>query len=152
MEQDSQFGVMFVGEFVHSLDPKKRLTIPSEWREMLGQESSLYVLPNTEDRCLIVLPAKEMMVKLQRLRTQPILDPKARQFSRILASKSDLTKWDAQGRIRIKDDLLDYASLKEQVVMVAAFQGFELWSPEAWAAYSSDNPDSLSSAASYVGF
>ena len=152
MEQESHFGVMFVGEFVHSLDPKRRLTIPSDWRDMLGDENSLYVLPNTEDKCLIVLPAKEMMVKLAKLRSQPILDPKARQFSRVLASKSDLTKWDSQGRIRIKDDLLGYAGLTDQVVMVAAFQGFELWTPEAWKAYSTQDPDGLSSAARYVGF
>ena len=37
---------IFVGRFTHSLDPKKRLTIPAVWRAQVGTPKSLYVLPD----------------------------------------------------------------------------------------------------------
>ena len=101
------FGTAFVGTHTHSLDPKKRLTIPSNWRDQVGEEHSLYVLPDfQEGKCLYVLPASEMARKLERMRQHAISDPRASQFARVLASRSDLVSWDSQGRIRINDALL----------------------------------------------
>ena len=36
---------VFVNTYVHSLDSKKRLTIPSDWRELAGVPKRLFVLP-----------------------------------------------------------------------------------------------------------
>ena len=143
---------VFVGTFIHSLDPKKRLTIPSGWREQAGVPQSLYVLPGVENKYLYVLPAQEMGDKLRRVRGHSIADTKARQFARILGSQSDLVSWDSQGRIRIKDELLNHASLTDQVVLVGTFEGFELWNPASWKKTGSMDESSLSEAARYVGF
>ena len=37
---------MFVGNYTHSLDPKRRLTIPSVWRAQIGVPETVYVLPD----------------------------------------------------------------------------------------------------------
>lgn len=121
---------LFVSEFRHSLDPKRRLTIPSQWRAQVGEPKSLYVLPDVFQRSLRVFPAATMAPRLQKMMGYSIADQKARQFARVLASKSDLVSWDSQGRIRIKDELLEYASLKTEVVLVGAFDSFELWNPD----------------------
>ena len=121
---------MFVGNFVHSLDPKRRITIPSVWRAQVGQPQSLYVLPDFHQKCLNVYPAAEMSRKLDALRRYPMADEKARRFSRVLGGNSELLPWDTQGRIRIKDELLAFAGLTERVVLVGALDRFELWSPE----------------------
>ena len=94
-----------------------------------------------------------MTRRLNRLGNLSIADGQGRQFARTLASRSDLVPWDTQGRIRIKDDLLSYAGLQNQVVLVGTFDGFELWSPDQWneQAGSMDN-QSLGDAARYVGF
>lgn len=144
---------VFVGNFAHSLDPKRRLTIPSEWREHVGTPSSLYVLPDVESRrYLLVFPAREMVRRLQAIRSHSIADAQARQFTRILGSQSQLAPWDTAGRIRVKDELLGYANLSDSVVLVGAIDHFELWNPELWKQVSATGASDLGEAARYVGF
>jgi len=143
---------VFVGSFTHSLDPKKRMTVPSEWREQVGSPGSLYVLPGVDKRCLYVFPAREMVKRVQRLLNHPVADARARQFSRVLGSQSQLVPWDAQGRIRVKDELLGWAGITTQVVLVGVFGSFEVWSPELWKEAGSLTEASLADAAQYVGF
>ncbi len=144
---------VFVNIYTHSLDSKKRLTIPSDWRELAGVPKRLFVLQGINEKCLCVYPAREMTRRLERLRNLSIADDKGRQFARTLASRADLVPWDSQGRIRIKDDLLDYANLVNQVVLVGTFDGFELWNPDLWKQQSgSMDLPRLGDAARYVGF
>lgn len=144
---------VFVNIYTHSLDSKKRLTIPSDWRELAGIPKRLFVLPGVNNKCLCVYPAREMTRRLEKLRNLSIADERGRQLARVLASRSDLVPWDSQGRIRIKDDLLQYGDLVNQVVLVGTFDGFELWSPDRWKEQTSqvDQPQ-LGDAARYVGF
>jgi MraZ protein len=144
---------VFVNSYVHALDAKKRLTIPSDWRELAGVPNRLFVLPGVNDQCLCVYPAREMVRRMERLRSLSIADERGRQLARTLASRSDFVPWDAQGRIRIKDDLLAYAGLVGEVVLAGAIDCFELWSPDKWKQQqSSVTPSSLGEAARYVGF
>jgi len=152
LEHEIQGQGMFVNKYIHSLDPKKRLTIPSGWRAQVGEPRSLYVLRDVHQKCLCVFPAGAMMKRLERMRQHSIADEKARHFARVLGSQSDLVSWDSQGRIRIKDDLLEFAGLKDRVALVGAIDMFELWSPESLELVGDMGEDSLKDAAKYVGF
>lgn len=144
---------VFVNTYVHSLDSKRRLTIPSDWRELAGVPKRLFVLPGVNDKCLCVYPAREMTRRLERLRNLSIADAKGRQLARTLASRSDLAAWDSQGRIRVKDELLDYADIGNQAVLVGTFDGFEIWNPDLWKhMQDSVDQEGLGEAARYVGF
>lgn len=125
-------GSFFTGEFVHTLDPKRRLTIPSEWREVVGEPKKLYVLPALDSRCLSLYRVPDFMRKLARLKEHSIADPKARQMARVLGSRSAFLGWDSAGRVRIKEDLLEDAGLEHKVVLLGALDRIELWSPEEW--------------------
>jgi MraZ protein len=144
---------VFMGSYTHSLDPKKRLTIPSEWRDHAGVPGSLYVLPGLEGmRYLMVFPAREMVQRLQSIRNLSIADAKGRQFARLLGSQSQLAPWDSAGRIRVNDSLLEHAQLSDQVVLVGAIDHFELWSPVLWKQAGLKASGDLGEAARYVGF
>lgn len=144
---------VFVNRYTHTLDAKKRLTIPSDWREVVGMPQCVIVLPGVSAPCLSVYPAREMARRLEKLRNVSIADPRARQHARMLASRSNLLPWDSQGRIRVGDDLLREAGLENEVVLVGAFECFELWSPQRWNAQTqSEMQSSLGEAAEYVGF
>lgn len=143
----------FVSRFLHSLDPKKRLTIPAEWREQIGALRRLYVLPGLSgDKCLYVYPAAEMTRRLEKFRQIGIADRRARMLARVLAASSEFLEWDTQGRIRIKDDLLRQADISDQVEMIGAFDHFELWNPEAWRAVSEVEDATIEDALRYVDF
>ncbi len=150
-ERPAALGI-FVGTFFHALDPKRRLTIPSEWREQSGESESFYVLPGVDQPCLVVFPARVIAGRLERIRHHSIADAQARQFARVLGSRSQLVPWDSQGRIRVKDELLALAGIETQVALIGAFEGFELWHPGRWRESGSMDGGSLGEAARYVGF
>lgn len=145
---------LFVGEFQHALDPKKRLTIPSVWRSLVGAPKSLYVLPSfdTDRKCLVVVPASAMVQKLEALRRVSLADARARDFMRKLGAASDLVTWDTQGRIRIKDKLLDFAQLTDQVKLVGTFENFELWNPNNCPGGDAVDQAALGDGARGIGF
>ena len=70
----------------------------------------------------------------------------------MLGESSDLLSWDSQGRIRIKDRLLDFAGLSDRVVLVGALDRFELWNPDLREAAGVLDQERLEEAARYVGF
>lgn len=150
----AELGVMgvFLGEFQHSLDPKKRLTIPSEWRAQVSVPQSLFVLPDFYHKCLNVFPASVMAEKMEKMKKQSMSDRKAMEFARILGSASDLVSWDGQGRIRIKDKLLEFAGLDEQVLMVGAMYKFQLWKPENRPDAGEIDQVQLAEAGRYINF
>jgi MraZ protein len=131
---DLSFEGGMVGEYAHQLDAKKRLTIPSDWRERVGVSRELFVLPGVNDKCLCVYPAREMTRRMHQFRELSTADREGRRLTRMLAARGDLVVWDGQGRIRVKDSLLEYAQIEEQAMLVGALDHFEMWKPEQWQA------------------
>ncbi|MBQ9344893.1 MAG: hypothetical protein IJT88_06755 [Kiritimatiellae bacterium] len=130
-ERTERLDDAFVGLYPHSLDGKRRFTIPSDWREGVASEP-LYVIPGFNTPCLHVFTARDMSERLKTARTVSIANVKAQQFLRYIFSKACRVVLDAQGRIRVSDSLLDAAGIKSQVILVGAANRFELWSPEKW--------------------
>ena len=126
-----------VDTFYHTLDEKKRLTIPSEWRDAMGVVSDdkdapayVYVFPNETEDCLDLVPVREMRKIIEDLSRTDILenDPVAT----ALAQSAQMLKIDSAGRIRINDDLLAFAGIKsdrgEEVTLIGAFSKGHIWS------------------------
>ena len=144
---------LFCNVFTHNLDAKRRLTIPSDWRELVGQPQKIFVLQGLDvTPHLRALPAYEMARRLEKLQGVSLSDTAAQEHIRTLTSRSDLVPWDAQGRIRIKEDLLASVGLKGEVMLVGAMDHFELWSTEKWKQRSSVSTAELAAATRAVGF
>ncbi len=121
---------LFVGSFHHSLDPKRRLIIPSAWRSFLGETPRLYVFPHPDRKCLYLYTLMEMNRRLARLREAGSVDTSDEQAIRAMTASADAQVVDAQGRVRIKDELLAHAEVKSKVVLVGTLTRIELWSEE----------------------
>ncbi|NLB65018.1 MAG: hypothetical protein GX803_00910 [Lentisphaerae bacterium] len=142
----------FVGRYTHSLDGKKRVTIPADWRES-AVEPVLFVLPGVNEKCLYVYTAREMAQRLEKVRSASVANVQAQKFLRDFFSRADRVILDSQGRIRVKDELLDYAGIINQMVLVGIGSRFELWSPESWNEQSTQLDQSqFAEAAQYIGF
>ena len=120
-------GVLF-GRHDYQLDPKKRLTIPSEWRGVFGDV--VYVMPDRKERCLNLYPKAEMDAFLAQLREKALLDPALNIVYAKLGAVSQTLSFDVQGRIRICDKLLQFANLTTTVAMVGSFRMLKLYAPE----------------------
>ncbi len=121
---------IFVGSFTHSLDAKRRIIFPSSWRNLTGESNRLFAFPHPDDKCLYLYTAEEMMRRLSQLRSGGPLDRIEQQAIRSFAAGADMLVWDAQGRVRIGENLLAHVEVKEQVVLVGTLTRIELWSVE----------------------
>lgn len=121
---------LFVGSFTHALDTKRRIIFPSSWRNLAGGRNQLFAFPHPEEKCLYLYTAEEMMRRLNQLRADGPLDKQEQQAIRSFSAGADMLVWDAQGRIRIGENLLAHAEVKEQVVLVGTLTRIELWSVE----------------------
>ena len=59
---------VLVGRYDYAMDPKKRFTIPSGWRTVMGNPEYVYVMPDRKERCLNLIPRAEMEARLEKLR------------------------------------------------------------------------------------
>lgn len=116
--------------FEHALDPKRRLTIPSVWRDAMGSPDYLLVMADPNDPCLTIVPPDVLRERLQRIRQQPLFDDGMTEALRDLFGDAEYLAVDVQGRIRIGDDLLAFAELEDAVVMCGAGVRIQLWSPK----------------------
>jgi MraZ protein len=143
---------LFLHKHFHRLDGKKRLTIPSDWRGLIGTPERVFVTKVEGRSCLRCLPAREASRRMAKLQEQSISDPRAEEHLENIALNSELVSWDSQGRIRICDELLDHAGLKSEVILVGKVNGFELWSPEKWKQkQSSGSQPGLSNSHQFAG-
>ena len=120
-----------MGEFEHSLDPKKRLTIPREWRQAMGDPDFVYVMRDRNGKCLDLLPKAEMESLLAKLREKALFDPALTKAAMLIGANSEQLMLDVQGRIRISDKLLQFANLTTTVAMLGAVRMIQLWDPAA---------------------
>lgn len=78
---------MFMGEYNHTIDVKGRLIIPVKFRESLGDE---FVITKGLDGCLFVYTDEEWQNFENKLRTLPLTNKNARQFTRFSGRSSSL--------------------------------------------------------------
>ena len=130
-----------VDTFCHTLDPKKRLTIPSEWRDALGNPQYVYVMPSVNEDCLELVPAELMERTLRRYQDADLFDDEADADAQAIAQFSQMLKVDSAGRIRIGDNLLSHAGISGGVTMIGCIRKAKLWAAERKAASSNGNLD-----------
>jgi len=120
---------MLIGKYTHDLDPKKRLTLPSKWRNDLGKK---VVVTNGLDNSLFVFPIKEWEVVAQNLSQSSFGNIDSRSFNRFILGNAFETDVDAAGRIVIPDSLKAFAHLTDKVVLAGMYSRIELWDEKAW--------------------
>jgi len=120
---------VLLGRHDFALDPKKRVTIPSEWRDSFGDV--VYVMPDRKEKCLNLYPKAEMDVFLNQLRQKALLDPALNKVYAKLGEVSQKLSLDVQGRIRICDKLLQFANLTTTVAMVGSVRMIKVYAPAA---------------------
>ena len=139
---------MFIGEYLHSMDPKGRVSVPARFRDDLGP---CFYLTKGLDGCLFVLPASEWAVLQQKVSAMPV--SKARGLQRCFFAGAAEVTLDKQGRILIPQHLREYAALEKEVTFIGAAARAEIWSPRKWEEFSGAlTQDSIAEAMDMLDF
>ena len=123
---------MFIGEYLHSIDNKKRLAIPSRFRKELGEKS---ILTRGLDNCLFLYPVQEWDKFSEKLGQLSMGQTNTRSFARLMLSGAIEVEFDNLGRILIPDYLKTYSDLKKKIIVAGVLNRLEIWDQEKWDNY-----------------
>ena len=122
----------FVGEFVHAIDSKGRVTIPSKWR-ISGGDNTYLALPNPSGY-ITVYPPKMVNRLEEKVASASLSDVRAQALLMELFSKAHSFGCDKQGRINLNEKLLKHAGIEGKAVLVGNFSAFAILSEKKYAA------------------
>jgi len=123
---------MFIGEYQHNVDSKKRLALPSKFRKELGRK---VVVTRGLDKCLFVYPLNTWNEIAKKLGTLPMGESGTRSFVRLMLAGATDVEVDKQGRVLIPDYLKEYAGIKKGVIVAGLFNRLEVWNESKWKLY-----------------
>ena len=119
---------MLGGEYRHGLDPKNRVFIPAKLREELGE--TFVVVKDLREKCLKIYSQAEWDKYIA-----PIKNQERRLVEKVLrflnSSMAQVTP-DSQGRIVLPKDLVQYADIQRDVVIVGCYDYAELWAEASY--------------------
>ncbi len=123
---------MLVGEHIHTLDPKKRLSLPAKFRKEVGKK---VVITNGLDHSLFIYPIKQWERVMEKVGELPMGQSDTRQFARFLLGGAVETEVDANGRVLVPDFLKDFAKLENRVAVVGMYDRIEIWNERQWRSH-----------------
>lgn len=123
---------MFIGEYSHSIDSKKRLAVPVRFRNELKNKA---VITRGLDKCLFIYPMKVWSELANKLGNLPVGESGTRSFIRLMLAGAVDVEVDKQGRILIPDYLKEYAGFQKNVVIAGLYNRLEAWDEKKWNVY-----------------
>ncbi len=123
---------MFIGEYEHTLDEKKRVSLPKAFRQGLGKK---VIMTRGLDNCLFIYSPVAWEKVAERLQSLSFTQADTRGFNRFILSGAALVEVDAAGRILIPEHQKGFAGLQKNVVFTGVSDRVEVWDSEVWNSY-----------------
>ena len=121
---------MFTGEYEHSVDTKNRIFVPAKFREELGE--TFIISRDLRGPRLKIFSKAGWEAYIA-----PIMEQERRiseKAMRYLHRNAVQVSPDSQGRVILTKDLLAYAEIEKNAVIVGCSTYAEIWSAENWSA------------------
>ena len=123
---------MYIGEYEHTLDEKKRVSLPKSFRARLGKK---VVMTRGLDNCLFIFGNDDWEKVAAKLQTLSFAQSDTRGFSRFILSGASEVEVDGAGRILIPDHQKEFAGLKRDIVFTGVSDRVEVWDSAKWKEY-----------------
>jgi MraZ protein len=123
---------MLIGEYLHTLDGKKRISLPAKFRKEVGRK---VVITRGLDSCLFMFSLKAWEKIAAKVSDLPVGQADTRGMSRFLLAGAVESEVDGAGRILIPEYLKDFADLKSRVVLAGVSDRVEIWNEKTWEEY-----------------
>lgn len=120
---------MLIGQYSHTIDDKKRLSLPGKWRSLFGKR---LVMTRGLDSCLFIYTSKEWGNIATKLAQTSMGSKDARDLNRFFLSGATEIDIDSSGRVLIPDYLKDFANLDKEVIFAGLYNRAEIWNEKEW--------------------
>ena len=120
---------MFIGQYKYNLDDKGRIVLPSDYRRQLG---SHVVINKGIENCITLYSEAEWEKQVAKVTNLDFTHKDNRAFNRYFLSSAFNKEIDGQGRIKLEDNLVEYAKIVKECVIIGAGNMVEIWSIDNW--------------------
>src|SRR5262245_7331829 len=124
------------GTFQRALDDKQRLAIPKRLRDAMGdlELKELYVAPEV-GRSLSIFSPGTFERRATRIEELSPARSSVANYLRLYYSQAERVEIDGQGRIRLPERLVEFAQLKQDVVLIGVHDHIEIWDSTVWSEF-----------------
>ncbi|MBI3580043.1 MAG: division/cell wall cluster transcriptional repressor MraZ [Ignavibacteriales bacterium] len=141
----------FKGRFSYSIDNKGRIALPAKLRKSVSPEANeSFVLTRGFEQCLFVYPQDEWNKLEESIRGLSPSNPQHRFFVRTLLQWATDAQLDSQARLSVPQELLKFAGLENEVLIVGVLERVEIWNPKTYEDYMNNQPATYETVAEAV--
>src|SRR3989339_2121699 len=119
---------MLIGEYIHTIDEKNRVSLPAKFRKELGKK--IIITPGL-GQCLFIFTTAEWAKVSKKLSDSDsnlsFLKADQRSFNRYMFGRAAEVEIDSIGRILIPDFLKDRIRLKDKAAIIGVEDRVEIW-------------------------
>jgi MraZ protein len=124
---------MFVGKHFRTIDSKGRIFIPVKFREDLVK--GVILSQGFGGTCLFMFSKEGWKNMEDKIKSKKVSEINTLEFSRWFSSSASEESLDQQGRTRIPPELIEYAGLKREIIIIGQPDRAEIWDKEVWLKY-----------------
>jgi len=124
---------VFSGTYQRTIDSKGRVFVPSIFREEFVK--GLMISKGYGLKCLCLFSMEKWEKIDEKIIENKVAEGDVQGFKRWFFSSAVKETMDQQGRIRIPQNLIDYAVFEKDIVMVGVSNRAEIWNKENWQEY-----------------
>lgn len=126
----------FKGSFNYTVDSKGRINIPAKMRKNLAPEANnSFVITRGFESCIFIYPNDEWSKREAELGKLQQTNRDDRLFTRLLLQYAADVELDGQHRIVLTKELMEYAKISGDVLILGVFDRIEVWNPEEYKKY-----------------
>lgn len=133
--QDNHYSLMtfFTSQYECKLDAKGRLVLPARIKSQLpdGDSQELVVRKGFEP-CLIIYPMVEFKKVFSKISSLSEFNEEYRKLQRNFLSGVVTVELDGNGRFLIPKNLLTYAQIDKDAILVGTGNKVEVWNPQVY--------------------
>ncbi len=127
---------MFKGQFTYSIDSKGRISIPAKLRRYVSAEANdTFVMTRGTTTCIDIYPLDQWLLIEEKLNNLNQFKPDDIRFTRTILLFASEDSLDSQSRILIPQNLIEYAKIEKEVLIIGALKKIEVWNPKIFEEY-----------------
>jgi MraZ protein len=125
---------MFRGRSLLKLDPKGRLSFPTQLKRPLTGEQKLIITNSLYNNqvCLDLYTWNEWLKLEKKIARMPQMDSQVQAYQRFYLASGEPCDLDSQGRMLVPQIFREYAELDSDIVMIGMGHKIELWDAKKW--------------------
>ncbi len=141
----------FKGRYSYSVDNKGRVALPAKLRKSVSPAANdTFIITRGFEQCLFLYPQDEWNKLEDSIRNLSPSNPQHRFLVRTLLQWSSDCQLDNQARISVPQDLLKFAGIENEVLVLGVLERIEIWNPRVYEEYMNNQPATYETVAEAV--